>query len=73
MANLLRCPQCGNESDFFEVTDDVVTTTYYTQNSDGSFSISHRNSESLGGVRLFCGNCEEDLTSFHPRFVEMIF
>jgi hypothetical protein len=24
-------------------------------------------------VKLFCGNCEEDLTTFHQRFSEMIF
>jgi len=31
VGNLLRCPYCGNESEFFEITDDVITTTHYIQ------------------------------------------
>lgn len=73
VANLLKCPYCGNEKDFFEITDDVITTTHYVQNADGSFTIEERSSQSLGDVKLFCGNCEEDLSSFHQRFSEMIF
>jgi DNA-directed RNA polymerase subunit M/transcription elongation factor TFIIS len=73
VGNLLKCPYCGNESDFFEITDDVITTTHYIQNRDGSFTIENKNSQSLGDVKLFCGNCEEDLSSFHQRFSEMIF
>jgi DNA-directed RNA polymerase subunit M/transcription elongation factor TFIIS len=73
VGNLLKCPYCGNESDFFEISDDVITTTHYVQNKDGSFTIENKNSQSLGDVKLFCGNCEEDLTSFHQRFSEMIF
>jgi len=73
VANLLKCPYCGNDREFFEITDDVVTTTYYVQNPDGSFTIEDRNSQTLGDARLFCGSCEEDLSSFHQRFSEMIF
>ncbi|GAB6191272.1 hypothetical protein [Desulfocastanea catecholica] len=73
VANLLKCPYCGNESGFFEITDDVITTTHYIQNSDGSFTIESKSSQSLGDVKLFCGNCEEDITEFHQRFSEMIF
>lgn len=73
VANLLKCPYCGNETNFFEITDDVITTTHYVQNSDGSFTIESKSSQALGDAKLFCGNCEEDLTSFHQRFSEMIF
>lgn len=73
VANLLRCPHCDNETDFFEITDDVITTTHYVQNKDGSFTLENKSAQSLGDVKLFCGNCEEDLTSFHQRFSEMIF
>lgn len=73
VANLLRCSHCGNESDFFEITDDVITTTHYVQNKDGSFTLENKSAQSLGDVKLFCGNCDEDLTSFHQRFSEMIF
>ena len=73
VGNLLKCPYCGNETEFFEISDDVITTTHYIQNKDGSFTIENKNSQSLGDVKLFCGNCEEDLTSFHQRFSEMIF
>jgi len=73
VGNLLKCPYCGNEKGFFEITDDVITTTHYVQNRDGSFTIENKSSQSLGDVKLFCGNCEEDLSSFHQRFSEMIF
>jgi hypothetical protein len=73
LVSLLRCPSCGNEKRFFEITDDVVTTTYYIQNADGSFTIDTQSSEILGDAKLFCSDCEEDLTSFHQRFSEMIF
>jgi DNA-directed RNA polymerase subunit M/transcription elongation factor TFIIS len=73
VANLLKCPHCGNETDFFEITDDVITTTHYRQNPDGSFTIESKSSQALGDVKLFCGNCEEDLSNFHQRFSEMIF
>lgn len=73
VANLLRCPHCGNSANFFEITDDVITTTHYIQNEDGSFTLEEKSSQSLGDVKFFCGECEEDLTSFHQRFSEMIF
>jgi DNA-directed RNA polymerase subunit M/transcription elongation factor TFIIS len=73
VGNLLRCPHCGNDRSFFEITDDVITTTHYAQNPDGSFTIEEQSSQALGDVKLFCGNCEEDLTVFHQRFSEMIF
>jgi hypothetical protein len=73
VVSLLKCPHCGNEKDFFEITDDVITTTHYVQNSDGSFTIEDESSETMGTVRLLCGNCEEDMTEFHQRFSEMIF
>lgn len=73
VANLLRCPHCGNSASFFEITDDVITTTHYIQNEDGSFTLEEKTSQSLGDVKFFCGECEEDLTSFHQRFSEMIF
>ncbi len=73
VANRFKCPSCGNDRDFFEITDDVITTTHYVQNPDGSFTIEDRSSQSMGDVKLFCGNCDEDLTLFHQRFSEMIF
>jgi hypothetical protein len=73
VVNLLRCPHCGNASNFFEISDDVITTTHYIQNEDGSFTLEEKTSQSLGDVKFFCGNCEEDLTSLHQRFSEMIF
>lgn len=73
VANLLKCPYCGNDSEFFEITDDVITTTHYIQNRDGSFTISEKSSQALGDVKLFCASCEEDLSTLHQRFSEMIF
>ena len=73
VANLLKCPNCGNDREFFEITDDVVTTTYYIQNPDGSFTLEERTSQTLGDAKLYCSTCEEDLSEFHQRFSEMIF
>ncbi len=67
------CPNCGNDSDFFEVADGVILTTRYIQNSDGSFVQDGDESQILGEMRLFCAECNEDLTGHHQRFVEMLF
>ncbi len=73
VVNLLKCPCCSNETHFFEISDDVITTTHYIQNRDGSFTEEKKSAQSLGDVKLFCANCEEDLSSFYERFSEMIF
>jgi DNA-directed RNA polymerase subunit M/transcription elongation factor TFIIS len=72
-ANLISCPSCGNDEDFFEVAENVIITTHYLQNPDGSFTPEEDSSQILGPVRLICGECEEDLTAFHQRFTEMLF
>lgn len=71
--NRIACPNCGNDSDFFEVADDVVITTHYIQNDDGSFSQQEDSSQVLGEIRLICGECQADLSAFRQRFSEMIF
>ncbi len=73
IVNLLTCPFCHNDTDFFEVAEDALITTYYGQNKDGSFTANDQNSEILGNVKLFCGSCGENLDAFHERFREMVF
>jgi hypothetical protein len=73
IVNRLSCPYCDNDSDFFEVAEDALITTYYAQNQDGSFTANDQTSEIMGNVRLYCGNCGESLDEFHERFREMIF
>ncbi|MBM9518356.1 hypothetical protein JWG39_00825 [Desulforhopalus vacuolatus] len=73
LVNLIQCPKCGNSEKFFEVVDNIVETTWYTQNKDGSFILEESNFRHLGPPRLFCAVCEEDLTAWHQRFSEMIF
>ena len=67
------CPVCGNDEDFFEVADNVVLTSRFIQNEDGSFSQDGDESQILGEIRFFCGECESDLTEYHQRFLEMLF
>lgn len=67
------CPHCGNDTDFFEVADSVILTTHYAQNDDGSFSQVEDESQILGEINLFCGECNADLSYFHQRFLEMLF
>jgi hypothetical protein len=67
------CPVCGNDRYFYEVAENVVLTTKYVQNRDGSFTALFDDSTMKGSVRLFCAECDADLTKFHSRFVEMLF
>lgn len=69
----IACPVCGNDSDFYEVADDVVLTTRYIQNEDGSFTQDSDESQILGEIKFYCGECSADLTRFHKRFVDMLF
>lgn len=73
IANRLTCPTCGNDEIFFELADDVLLTSHYTQNSDGSFSHDSDTTQVNGEVLFFCGSCQEDLSEYHQRFREMIF
>jgi transposase-like protein len=67
------CPHCGNDTDFFEVADGVILTTRYLQNPDLSFSQRGDESQILGEIRFFCGECNSDLSHFHQRFLDMLF
>lgn len=70
---LITCPHCGNDQDFVEVADGVILTTHYVQNDDCSFTQDGDESQILGEIRFFCGECNADLTKFHQRFLEMLF
>lgn len=69
----ITCPNCGNDRDFIEVADGVILTTHYVQNNDCSFTQDGDESQILGEIRFFCGECNTDLTQFHQRFLEMLF
>lgn len=69
----ITCPKCGNDNDFFEVADGVILTTRYVQNDDGSFTQEGDESQILGEIKFYCGECNGDLTQYHQRFVEMLF
>ncbi len=69
----ITCPDCGNDSEFFEVADGVIITTRYLQNNDCSFVQDGDESQVLGDIKLFCGECNADLSNFHQRFMEMLF
>lgn len=70
---LIKCPNCGNDTDFLEVADDVILTTHYRQNRDGSFTQEGDESQIMGEIKLFCAECNTDLSRFHSRFLEMLF
>jgi len=69
----ITCPECGNDADFFEVADGVMITTRYLQNQDGSFTQDGDESQVLGEVKFFCGECNTDVSQFHQRFLDMLF
>ena len=55
------------------MSDGVILTTRFIQHSDGSFSQELDDSQVLGQVKFYCGDCGADLTQFHKRFLEMLF
>jgi len=69
----ITCPECSNNQEFLEVSDGVILTTRFVQNKDGSFSQELDDSQVLGQVKFYCGDCGADLTQFHKRFLEMLF
>ena len=69
----ITCPVCGNDSEFLEVAEDVVLTTRYIQNHDGSFSENGDDSQVMGEIRFLCGECHAELSQFRQRFLEMLF
>ena len=74
ISNRLTCPFCGNDDEFFQIAEDAIITTYFRQNTDGSFTQEENDSQILGDIKLFCGSCEEELPpEFLERFTEMVF
>ena len=69
----ITCTECNNNKEFLEVSDGVILTTRFVQNKDGSFSQELDDSQVLGQVKFYCGDCGADLTQFHKRFLEMLF
>ncbi|MDD3580025.1 MAG: hypothetical protein PHW74_03265 [Desulfobacca sp.] len=67
------CPYCGNDNDFYEVAEEVTITTFYVQNEDGSFTATSDESEILGGVHFYCGECHQELKEYHDHFLQMLF
>ncbi|MDW7774357.1 MAG: hypothetical protein SCH71_15835 [Desulfobulbaceae bacterium] len=67
------CPECGNDRYFIEVARDVIVTTRYLQNDDGSFTPEENDTEIVGKVGLYCGECNADLTMFYNHLQEMTF
>ena len=67
------CPNCGNDQEFLEVADGVILTTRYIQNEDNSFTQEGDDSQILGEIRFYCGECNTDLSQYHQRFLEMLF
>ena len=69
----INCPDCGNNKEFLEVSEGVILTTRFIQNDDGSFSQELDDSQVMGQIRFYCGDCGAELTQFHQRFLEMLF
>ena len=72
-AGHLCCPSCGNNGKFVEQALDVIVTTRYHQNPDGSFIPEENDTEILGEIYLLCGKCGANMTRYHGHFLEMIF
>ncbi|MGQ9745982.1 MAG: hypothetical protein ACUVQV_08460 [Dissulfurimicrobium sp.] len=73
LSRRIVCPTCGNDKYFYEIAEDVMLTTRYMQNPDGSFTPQSDESRILGEVKLYCAECQTDMSKFHSRFMEMLF
>jgi len=69
----ISCSHCGNDEDFLEVANGVILTSRFIQNEDGSFSLDDDESNILGEIKFFCGDCGSNLTEFHQHFLDMLF
>ena len=56
------CPYCNNSEEFYEVIENATFLIYYVQNPDGTLEPIEEETEILGPVKFFCGNCHADLT-----------
>lgn len=72
-AGRIICPECGNSKDFVEIAENVLVTTHYQQNVDGSFTPEDNETEVFGEVKFICGGCGNDLSVYHSHFLEMSF
>ncbi len=61
------CPYCNNSEDFYEVIENATFIVYYIQNPDGTLEAIEEESEILGPVKFFCGNCHADLTMLRKK------
>lgn len=69
----ITCPRCGNDRQFYEIAEEATLTTRYIQNPDGSFTLQSDDSQILGEIKFYCGECHADLSQYHRHFVEMLF
>ncbi|MEN8136454.1 MAG: hypothetical protein ABFS18_13105 [Thermodesulfobacteriota bacterium] len=69
----ISCPVCGNDEDFLEVANGVILTSRYLQNEDGSFTLDGDESDIMGEVKFFCGDCDADLAAYQQHFLDMLF
>lgn len=69
----ISCTQCGNTKHFVEREENILVTTLYQQNNDGSFTTMDRSTEIFGAAQLLCGKCGADVTCFREHFLEMLF
>ncbi len=72
-AGRIICPRCGNAKNFIEVVGNTLLTTHYVQNRDGSFTPMETETEVLGEVKLYCGQCSADISEFNNHLHEMMF
>ncbi|OAQ21571.1 hypothetical protein [Thermosulfurimonas dismutans] len=63
----LVCPYCGNQEEFYEVTENAYVMVHYLQNEDGTFVPIGEDMEVSGPVRFFCGRCQADLSHLRDK------
>jgi DNA-directed RNA polymerase subunit M/transcription elongation factor TFIIS len=69
----IKCPKCGNTSEFYEVSE-IVRTKHFIQQKDGKITLSHYkdNLSNERDSRIFCSRCGNEIISDYHKFLDNI-
>lgn len=70
---MIKCPQCGNESNFIETHIGGYRKHQYTQESNGRLTFEGSNYDRVEDTFLNCGKCNYNISNQYRKFLEALF